>query len=90
MQKGKRAGGKVERPLKGVFSGGKVIYATYKGKDYKAWVVSNGSIKYDGKSYATPSGAGKTVTGKSVVNGWWFWKYKDKAGKLVKISDLRR
>jgi hypothetical protein len=89
MQKGKRPGGKVERPLKGVFTGGKMIYATYKGKDYKAWVRPNGSIRYDGQEYTTPSGAGKAVTGKS-VDGWFFWKYKDKAGKLVKISDLRK
>jgi len=29
-------------------SGGKVIYARYKGKDYKAWVVSNGGIRVKG------------------------------------------
>ncbi len=82
--------GKSERPLSGVFSGGKVIYGSYKGKEYKAWVLANGGIKYKGRIYATPSGAGKAVITKGAVNGWNFWKYKDKSGELRKIADLRK
>lgn len=31
--------------LRGCFKGCKVIYARYKGKEYKAWVQSNGRIR---------------------------------------------
>ena len=80
---------KVKRPLKGFFPTGKVIYATYKGKDYKAWVFSNGTIKYNRKLYSSPSAAG-TAARKKGTNGWHFWKYKDKTGKLIKIAELRK
>lgn len=83
---------KVERPLRGVFSGGKVIYATYKGKEYKAWVYGGGTIKIipSGKLFNSPSMAGISVTKKKTMNGWRFWKYKDKNGELVYIDQLRK
>ncbi len=86
----KAKGKKEERPLKGFFPGGKRIYATYKGKDYKAWVYGGGSIRLNGKLYASPSMAGISVTKKKTINGWKFWKYKDKNGKLVYIDQLRK
>ena len=45
--------------LKGIVGGGKRIYATYKGKDYKAVVYNNGRIKFNGQFYDSPSAAGK-------------------------------
>ena len=65
--KGKAA--KRERPLQGKFPGGKVIYASYKGKDYKAWVRANGGIRYNGRTYDSPSGAGKGIR-KKETDGW--------------------
>lgn len=79
----------VERPLRGVFPGGKVIYATYKGKEHKAWVRTNGGIRFKGKLYDSPSGVGKAIR-KKETDGWRFWKYKDKTGKLVKLTGLRK
>ena len=81
---------KTDRPLKGLFPGGKVIYATHKGKDYKAWVLPNGGIRYNGQIYASPSAAGKAIITKGAVNGWNFWKSKDKSGQLVRIANLRK
>ncbi|MHC4867310.1 MAG: restriction system modified-DNA reader domain-containing protein [Planctomycetota bacterium] len=87
----KKEKGKVgDRPLKGVFKGGKVVYGRYKGRDYKAWVRRNGAIVLDGRMYDTPCGAGKAVLDRGAVNGWRFWKYKDKSGKLRAISNLRK
>jgi len=86
---GKKKPVAANRPLKGLFKGGKMIYATYQGKDYKAWVNSNGRISFDGKFYDSPSVAGKAARKKS-TNGWRFWKYKDKGGKLRPIGDLRK
>jgi hypothetical protein len=79
-----------DRPLKGLFPKGKVVYATYKDREYKAWILSSGELKYKGKVYITPSAAGKAATRKGTVNGWNFWKYKDKSGRLRKIGDLRK
>ena len=80
---------KEERPLYGFFPQGKMIYANYKGKPFKAWVSANARICVDGRYYDTPSAAGKAIRNKP-TNGWSFWKYKDKTGKLVKIAELRK
>jgi predicted GIY-YIG superfamily endonuclease len=79
-----------DKSLKELFPRGKVVYATYKDKEYKAWILSSGELKYKGKVYTSPSAAGKAVTRKGTVNGWNFWKYKDKSGRLRKIGDLRK
>ncbi len=79
-----------DRPLRGIFPGGKVVYAAYNGKEYKAWVLANGGIKYNGQIYASPSAAGKAIITKGTLNGWNFWKYKDETGKLVKLTELRK
>ena len=76
--------------LRGRFPGGKAIYASYKGKEYKAHVYSNGRIKVDGEIFDSPSLAGLAITKKSTMNGWRFWKYKNKNGELVYIDTLRK
>lgn len=81
---------KADKPLKGYFPTGKCIYATYKGKDYKAWVFRTGTIKYDGKLYDSPSTAGSAVRGGKATNGWIFWKVKDKNGELLRLRTLRK
>ena len=89
IKKGKiRKSGK--KPLQGYFPGGKVIYADYKGNEYKAWVYSNGRIKVNGEIFESPSLAGLAITKKRTMNGWRFWKYKDKNGELVYIDKLRK
>jgi hypothetical protein len=80
---------KVERPLKGLFPGGKRLYATYKGTDYKAWVYRSGTIKYNSQLYNSPTGAAKAVVGR-MVNGWRFWKYKDEKGNVVQLRNRRK
>ena len=86
----KKQSTKNNRPLKGIFPTGKVFYATYKGKDYKAWVFGNDRIKYNGQIYDAPSAAGAAVRGGKSTNGWSFWKYKDKNGNLIKLAELRK
>ena len=77
-----------DRPLKGIVGGGKRIYATYKGEDYKAIVYNNGRIKFNGQFYDSPSAAGKAAR-KRETNGWIFWAVR-KGGELVKLSKLRK
>jgi len=79
-----------ERSLQGYFAHGKVIYVNYKGKEYKAWVYRNGKIKLNGNFFDSPSLAGLAITKKQTMNGWRFWKYKDKNGELVYIDRLRK
>ena len=81
-----------ERPLKGLLKNWQRIYCTYKGKDYKAMVKPNGIIEVfpSRERFDNPSMAGIAVTKKKTINGWKFWKYKDKTGKLVYIDRLRK
>ncbi|MFC1794656.1 hypothetical protein ACFL3Q_13830 [Planctomycetota bacterium] len=88
--KTRRVTKKADRPLKGFFPTGKMIYRKYKGKMYKAWVYNNGRIKYDGQIYDSPSAVGGIVRGGKATNGWRFWKYKNKSGELVYLSELRK
>lgn len=81
---------KGERPLKGYFPEGKVIYANYKGKEYKAWVSTSGRIRVNGKRFNSPSLAGLAITKKKTMNGWRFWKYKNDDGEFVYIDQLRK
>lgn len=83
---GKKDGKK--HPLKGLLRNGAGIYASYKGKTYKAIVYTNKGIKYKGKFYNTPSGAAKAIVDRRTVNGWSFWRYKNKKGELVKLREL--
>jgi len=80
---------KTDRPLKDKFPGGKVVYAAYKGKEYKAWVNRLGRISFNSKHYDTPTAAAKAIITKGAVNGWRFWKYKDKKGNLLPLKNLR-
>lgn len=74
------------RPLKGLF-GGKRLYATHKGREYRAIVHRTGRIKFDGNFYDSPSAAGKAAV-HHAVNGWYFWKIR-KDGELVRLRELR-
>jgi hypothetical protein len=80
---------RVQPSLKGLIRAGKRIYATYKGKDYKAVVYGSGKIKLEGEFYETPTAAAKAIVGRA-INGWRFWKYKDGEGNLVRLRNLRK
>jgi hypothetical protein len=76
------------RPLSGLLRHGQGIYAEYKGKKYHAVVYSSGNIRFNGKIYDSPSGAGLAIRKKS-TNGWAFWKYKDENGNLRWLREVR-
>ena len=62
---------------------------TYKGKEYKAMLSSNGKIKLGNKIFYTPTAAAKSVVDRSTVNGWTWWYIKDSSGEWVKLSEYR-
>ena len=80
------------RPLQGLLRKYQRIYCSYRGNKYKAKVLPSGVIKIipSGKLFDSPTMAGMEVTKKKTVNGWRFWKYKDKNGQLVYIDKLRK
>lgn len=54
---------------------GQTLVRTFKGKQFKLLVVDEGgklAYRCCGKTYASPSGAAKAITGRE-VNGWVFW-----------------
>jgi len=60
--------------------------STYKGR--YCTVLSNGHLESDdGEIFETPSGAGKHITGKPSVNGWWFWKFKGRDDLLPDVRE---
>lgn len=61
----------------------------YKDKTYKAFVLADGTIRYAGKIYGSPSLAAVAVANRP-VNGWTFWRFKDASGKWVDLNTLRK
>jgi hypothetical protein len=57
----------------GLLEPGSVVYARQKGHSGRtATVLPDGRLDVDGRVFESPSGAARSITGKS-VNGWWFF-----------------
>jgi hypothetical protein len=67
----------------------KELVVTYKGTEHKATVNSDGTITVNGKTFNSPSRAGKEVTGRE-VDGWTFWRYEVPGEGLKKLDTLRK
>ena len=67
----------------------KELVATYKGTEHKATVNDDGTITINGKTFNSPSRAGKEVTGRE-VDGWTFWSFEVPDGGLKKLDTLRK
>ncbi len=76
-------------PLSKYFKSRKQLRGRYKGKLYRAVVRNDGSVRYEGKVYKSPSAAGTAVR-KRPTNGWWFWHYERAPGDWVRLSTVRR
>jgi hypothetical protein len=60
-----------------------------KGKTFQATVRNDGTVRLQGKVYASPSAAAAAAT-KYPVDGWWFWKYERAPGDWVRLDELRK
>lgn len=80
------------RPNKNYFAGivNKRIplRGSYKGKKFNATLRKDGTFSHKNKIYPSPSAAAKAVTGRKVMNGRWFWKFKNKNGKWVRLNQF--
>ncbi len=72
----------------GIIKEGEKIFGKYKGKDYIAEIMDDGSLYYDGEIYDTPSKIAEKITN-TQQNGWRWWKYKDEHGNVKLIDELR-
>jgi len=65
------------------------LVVTYKGTQHKATVNPDGTITVNGKTFTSPSRAGKEITGRE-VDGWTFWSYEVPGVGLKKLDTLRK
>lgn len=70
----------VSRPMR--------MRAKYKGKTYRARIRKDGTIRFDGVIYKTPSGAANAVR-KRQTNGWAFWQCERAPGDWVPLKKIR-
>lgn len=66
------------------------LFRTYKGKEFRAYLLPNGAISLGGKRYDSPSAAGKAATGRSTCNGWMFWYIRNSDGDWTLLSDYSK
>ncbi len=62
-----------------------LLRAQYKNVQYRALLRADGSVRYKGQVFKSPSGAGRAVVGRS-VNGLMFWKYQRAPGDWVPLK----
>ena len=74
--------------LKNYFEKNRTLKKTYKGKTYKAVLLTSGKIKYKNQLYNTPTAAALAVVDSSTVNGWQFWSIKDDKNNWIQLSEL--
>ena len=66
------------------------LRAQYKGKTIIAHVRQDGSIRFKGKVYKSPSLAAAAACKRRTCNGWTFWKYERAPGDWVSLNELRK
>jgi len=71
-------------------SGGTKLRARYKRKLISARVREDGSIRFDGKIYFSPSLAAAAACKRPTCNGWTFWQYERAPGDWVLLNELRK
>ena len=75
--------------LAGYFHKGQKVRWEFKGKIFHAYIKKNGTIRFHGKIFTSPSLAAASVT-KMAMNGWFCWKYERAPGDWVALDTLRR
>lgn len=65
------------------------LRANLNGKVYKARTRRNGSIRFNQKTFNSPSAAASAAC-RRPCDGWYFWRYERGPGDWVKLHELRR
>jgi len=67
------------------------IKKTFKGDTFIAKVQKDGTIKFNGEVYTSPSFAAKAADkDHHTKNGWRFWYYENEHGEWVLLDELRK
>lgn len=66
------------------------LRAFFKGRMVHARVKRNGTIRYKGTIYNSPSYAAAAACNRRKCNGWAFWKFERAPGDWVPLAELRR
>ncbi len=66
------------------------LRARCKGQMLHATVRRDGTIRYNGKIYTSPSLAGAAARKYRTCNGWVFWRYERAPGDWVPLNELRK
>lgn len=90
-RKGRRASQRDGRTptLAGYVDGRTPIRMRYRKRLYKAVVLPDGTIRFKGKYFSSPSTAASVVS-KRPMNGWSWWRYEVAPGEWVELKKLRR
>lgn len=90
-RKTKTGRGKEARVLAGLVERRMVLIAWHGKYEYRATLLKDGSISYDGNRYDFPTGAARAAIGRR-ANGWKFWHYKEKGKKdsWIPLDTLRK
>lgn len=75
--------------MKGLLERRRELRGSRSGLTYRAVLRRDGTIKYNGKTYQSPTAAGLAAS-KTIRNGWSFWRYRDPSGKWVPLRMLRK
>ena len=67
-----------------------LLRARFKGEILTARVRRDGTVRFDGKVYTSPSMAAALACKRRTCNGWTFWQYERAPGDWVAIDKLRR
>jgi hypothetical protein len=67
-----------------------LLRARFKGKLLKARARRDGSIRFAGKIYASPSMAAAAACRRRTCNGWTFWTFERAPGDWVRLDELRK
>ncbi len=69
---------------------GTQLRAEFKGTIIKAIIRADGTIRYKGQVFTSPSLAASAACNRKTANGWHFWKYERAPGDWVKLDFLRK
>lgn len=75
--------------LAGVITSPLLLRTRFKGKIIKARVRRDGTVRYAGKLYTSPSLAAAAACHRPTCNGWTFWQYERAPGDWVPLDTLR-
>ncbi len=67
-----------------------LLRARFKGEILTARVRRDGTVRFDGKVYTSPSMAAALACKRRTCNGWTFWQYERAPGDWVAIDKLRK